>query len=432
MQTHPQTPETPATRHCRVPSSDTTPKLDQHPDSTNSTHARYEKHFPATTGVEWTASRSFSQPASRVLPPTPSHDAPTPNMLQCNSTKLREVAMDFGMFTMYMVREGAPQVEAFREWMKLIELSEEVGLDSVWLGETHFRPQRAVLASPLVVAGAVAARTSRINVGIAVQVLPLANPVRVAEEAAMIDHMSEGRLVFGVGRSSFLESYQGYNVDYGESRARYFESLEIILRAWGDEPFSFEGEFYSFQNVNVVPKPYQKPHPPIRVAVESRDTFRMIGSSGYPIFIRHQMSIAELQDLLSEYQGTRLEAGFEGPNDVIVQIPAYVAETADQAFEEPRESMMRGRRLVLEAINETADQEAYERLKALSEVPYEQVVDRTAFGTPEAVVERLQMYEEELGATGFSIDFNPGGQIPHELIVNSMRLFGDKVVPNFR
>ncbi len=340
--------------------------------------------------------------------------------------------MDFGMFTMYMVREGAPQIEAFREWMKLIDLCEEVGLDSVWLGETHFRPQRAVLASPLVVAGAVAARTSRINVGIAVQVLPLANPVRVAEEAAMIDHMSEGRLVFGVGRSSFLESYQGYNVPYGESRGRYFEALEIILRAWGEEPFSFEGEFYSFQNVNVVPKPFQKPHPPIRVAVESRDTFRMIGSSGYPIFIRHQMDVSELQNLLSDYQETRSAAGFEGPNDVIIQIPAYVAETAEHAFEDPRASTMRGRRLVLEAINEAADQEAYERLKALSEVPYERVVDRTAFGTPEAVVERLQMYINELGATGFSIDFNPGGQIPHDLIVNSIRLFADKVVPNFK
>ena len=340
--------------------------------------------------------------------------------------------MDFGMFTMYMVREGAPQIEAFREWMKLIELSEEVGLDSVWLGETHFRPQRAVLASPLVVAGAVTARTSRINVGIAVQVLPLANPVRVAEEAAMIDHMSEGRLVFGVGRSSFLESYLGYNIDYGESRGRYFESMEIILRAWGDEPFSFDGEFYSFQNVNVVPKPYQKPHPPIRVAVESVDTFRMIGSSGYPIFIRHQMDISQLQDLLGQYQEARHASGFEGPNDVILQIPAYVAETAERAFSEPQASTMRGRRLVLEALGETADQEAYERLKALSEVPYEQVLHRTAYGAPEAVVDRLRMYQEELGITGFSFDFNPGGQIPHELIVNSMRLFADRVAPNFK
>ncbi len=340
--------------------------------------------------------------------------------------------MDFGMFTMYMVREDTPHIETFREWMKLIELAEEVGLDSVWLGETHFRPKRAVLASPLVVAGAVSGRTSRINVGIAVQVLPLANPVRVAEEAAMIDHMSEGRLIFGVGRSSFLESYQGYNVDYGESRSRYFESLEIILRAWGEGPFSFDGEFFSFHDVDVVPKPYQKPHPPIRVAVESRDTFRMIGSSGYPIFIRHQMSISELQDLLGEYQETRHAAGFEGPNDVIVQIPAYVAETSERAFEEPRESTMRGRRLVAETLNEAADQEAYERLKALSEVPYEQVVTRTAYGTPEEVVERLQMYQEELGATGFSLDFNPGGQIPPELVANSMKLLAEKVVPSFK
>ena len=340
--------------------------------------------------------------------------------------------MDFGLFTMYMVREGAPQIEAFREWMKLIETAEEVGLDSVWLGETHFRPQRAVLASPLVAAGAVAARTSRINVGIAVQVLPLANPVRVAEESAMIDHMSEGRLVFGVGRSSFLESYQGYNIDYGESRGRYFECMEVILRAWGDEPFSFEGEFYSFHDVNVVPKPFQKPHPPVRVAVESMDTFRMIGTTGFPIFIRHQMDIPQLQDLLQQYQDARHSAGFEGPNDVILQIPAYVAETKEQAFSEPQASTMRGRRLVLQALGETADEEAYERLKKLAEVPYEEVLHRTAFGTPEAVVERLQMYQQELGMTGFSFDFNPGGQIPHDLIVNSMRLFAEKVAPEFK
>ena len=368
----------------------------------------------------------------KFLPSRPRHDAPSPNVLHCSPRRPREVTMDFGLFTMYMVREDTPHIETFREWMKLIEFAEEVGLDSVWLGETHFRHQRAVLASPMVVAGAVSGRTSRINVGIAVQVLPLANPVRVAEEAAMIDHMTEGRLVFGVGRSSFLESYQGYNIDYGESRARYFECLEIILRAWGDEPFSYEGEFYSFHNVNVVPKPYQKPHPPIRVAVESRDTFRMIGSSGYPIFIRHQMSISELQDLLSEYQGTRHAAGFEGDNDVIIQIPTYVAETAERAFEDPQASTMRGRRLVFEHLNEAADEEAYERLKALSEVPYERVLDRTAYGTPEAVVEKLQMYIDELGATGFSLDFNPGGQIPHDLIVNSMKLFAEKVVPNFK
>jgi alkanesulfonate monooxygenase SsuD/methylene tetrahydromethanopterin reductase-like flavin-dependent oxidoreductase (luciferase family) len=100
--------------------------------------------------------------------------------------------------------------------------------------------------------------------------------------AAIVDYISQGRLVFGVGRSSFLESYQGYNIDYTESRGRFAESLEIILKAWGEEPFSYGGEFYQFHDVNLVPKPYQKPHPPVRVAVESIDTFALTGSLGSP------------------------------------------------------------------------------------------------------------------------------------------------------
>ena len=140
---------------------------------------------------------------------------------------------------------------------------------------------------------------------------------------------AEGRLLFGVGRSSFLESYQGYNVDYAESRALFSESLEIIRRAWTEEPFSYAGKYYQFRDVNVVPKPYQKPHPPIRVAVESRDTFALVGQLGLPIFLRHQMDIPELQELLQQYQEARHAAGFPGPNDVILQIAAYVADTAE-------------------------------------------------------------------------------------------------------
>ena len=103
--------------------------------------------------------------------------------------------------------------------------------------------------------------------------------------------------------------------------------MEIILQAWGDRPFSYDGEFYQFHEVDLVPKPYQQPHPPVRVAVESRDTFAMTGSLGFPIFMRHQMSIPELQDLLAQYQEARHLAGFPGPNDVILQVGAYVAET---------------------------------------------------------------------------------------------------------
>ena len=340
--------------------------------------------------------------------------------------------MNFGIFTMFSARETSTQHEIFQEWFDVVDVAEDMEIDTFWLGESHFRPNRAMLASPLIGASAVAARTKKIGIGLAVQVLPLANPLRVAEEAAIVDHISEGRLVFGVGRSSFIESYQGYNVDYGESRALFFESLDVIQKAWGDEPFSHQGQYYEFHDVDVTPKPFQKPHPPIRVAVESRDTFNLIGELGFPIFIRYQMDIPELQDLLGGYEQKRHDAGFSGPNDVILQLAVYIAETAEQAREEPEESTMRQRRLLRESLGHAADREAYERLKRLSEVSYDDVLKRVAYGTPEEVVDRLQQYREELGITGVSLDVNPGGQVPYDRVVNSMRLLTERVIPNFK
>lgn len=340
--------------------------------------------------------------------------------------------MDFGLFSMFSAREGSTQSQIFDEWFGLVRLAEDSGLDTFWFGESHFRSNRAVMASPLIGASAASSMTSRIGMGLAVQVLPLANPLRVAEEAAMVDHISQGRLLFGVGRSSFIESYQGYNVDYGESRSLFFESLEVIQKAWSESPFSYHGEHYHFDDVDLVPKPLQNPHPPIRVAVESRETFSLIGSLGFPIFIRHQMDIPEIKELLDQYKEQRELAGFTGPNDVILQLAAYVGGTAEQARSAPEASTMRARRLVRESLSNAADEEAYERLKRISEVTYDEVLTRVAYGTPEAVVERIQWYQEELGITGVSLDMNPGGQLPHQQVVESIKLLADEVVPEFR
>ncbi len=97
--------------------------------------------------------------------------------------------MDFGIFTMFTVRETGSQFDAFQEWFQLVQQAEEQGIDTFWIGESHFRPERAVMASPLIGASAVAARTQRIKVGLAVQVLPLANPLVVASESAIVDHI---------------------------------------------------------------------------------------------------------------------------------------------------------------------------------------------------------------------------------------------------
>src|SRR6476469_299164 len=193
--------------------------------------------------------------------------------------------MEFGIFAPFYVREGRPEHEAFGEWIALAEDADRAGIDCFWLAEFHFRSQTP-LSAPLVVGGAVAARTKRMNIGLGVQLLPLANPLRLAEECATLDHLSGGRLVYGIGRSSFIDSYQGYGVDYEQSRPMFFEALEVLRRAWSQEPFSYQGEYYKFENVNVEPKPYQQPHPPIRIACESRASFAMMGKLGYPILIR--------------------------------------------------------------------------------------------------------------------------------------------------
>ena len=153
--------------------------------------------------------------------------------------------MDFGIFTMFTVREDDTQAQAFQEWFEVVRAAEDLGLDTFWVGESHFRPEHAVMAAPLIGASAIAAQTQRIKVGLAVQVLPLANPLRIAEEAAIVDHISQGRFVFGVGRSSFLESYQGYNIDYAESRGRFAESLELSSRHGATSPFPTRESFTS-------------------------------------------------------------------------------------------------------------------------------------------------------------------------------------------
>ena len=165
--------------------------------------------------------------------------------------------MEFGIFAGFNTREGHTQADAFDEWLGLADVAEEVGIDCFWLAEFHFRP-RTIVSAPLVVASAIAARTKRLKLGIAVQLLPLANPVHLAEETATLDHISKGRLVFGVGRSSFMDAYNGYNVAYEESRPRFFECLEIVRQAWGEEPFSYDGEFYQYHDVNVVPQTLSK------------------------------------------------------------------------------------------------------------------------------------------------------------------------------
>jgi len=189
--------------------------------------------------------------------------------------------MHFGIF-LEERRRGVSESATLRETIELADTGEAQGLDGVWLGEIHFNGTRSIQSAPLAFASFLAARTRRLRVGIAVQVLPLGNPLRIAEEAATVDRLSEGRLDFGIGRSGSARTYDLLGVPYGESQARFLECLAIIRQAWKGEPFSYEGEFYRWDDkITVLPRPVQRPHPPLWVASTQPDTCRLAGEKGY-------------------------------------------------------------------------------------------------------------------------------------------------------
>ena len=150
--------------------------------------------------------------------------------------------MDFGINANFNIGSNPTHAAAFQEAFEEIDLAEELGLDTVWLGEMHFNPNRSVLSAPIIVATGIATRTKKLRVGMAVQVLPLIHPLRIAEEAATVDQLSEGRFEFGIGRSGNVRAYDIMGIDYGESRERFQEALDIILLAWKGETFLLRGQ----------------------------------------------------------------------------------------------------------------------------------------------------------------------------------------------
>src|SRR5881396_4179139 len=247
--------------------------------------------------------------------------------------------MNFGIFV-EQLRRGISQPDAFREIIELAEAAETWGLDVFWLAEMLVNPARSVLSAPLLVASWIVARTRRLRVGTAVQLLPLNHPLRVAGEVATLDHLSQGRFDFGIGRSGGPRAYDALGVPYEESQARFFEALEIMLAAWKGEPFSYEGKFYRFTDVAVSPKPYRPPHPPLRMAATTPETFPRVARMGLPIFVGLRgMSIPELTEHLRIYREAWREAGHPGDGDACLRIPVYAAPTEQAAIDEPRETI---------------------------------------------------------------------------------------------
>jgi alkanesulfonate monooxygenase SsuD/methylene tetrahydromethanopterin reductase-like flavin-dependent oxidoreductase (luciferase family) len=340
--------------------------------------------------------------------------------------------MEVGLFTEFQSPPGMDEAQAFDEALAQVTAAEALGFDSVWLAEIHFQKGRSVLSSPLVIATAIAARTQRIRIGIAVQILPLAHPLHLAEDVATVDQLSKGRLDFGVGRSGLPEHYEGFNVPHAESRERFNETLEILVKAWTEDRFTHEGKFFQYRNVCVIPKPFQKPHPPLRVAATTQETYSIVGRMGMPIFIAvRTTSISDLKRFISGYHEGWREAGHPGRGEVSLIVPVYLTEDGPRAREEAEASTLHFFRSIADALSRGGTRR--EEAARLGRMTYPEILEElVVYGSPDAVTERLLELRESLGYSSLSVWMNVGGRIPHERVLGSMRLFAERVIPCLR
>lgn len=339
--------------------------------------------------------------------------------------------MDIGLFTEFQSPPGMDEAQAFDESLAQMTAAETLGFDTVWLAEIHFQKGRSVLSSPLVIATAIAARTRRVRIGIAVQILPLAHPLHLAEDVATVDHLSKGRLDFGVGRSGLPEHYEGFNVHHSESRERFNETLAILVKAWTEDRFTHEGKYFQYRNVCVTPKPFQKPHPPLRVAATTHETYAMVGRMGMPIFIAVRTTpISDLERFIGGYHEGWREAGHPGRGHVSLIVPVYLTEDGRRAREEAEASTMHFFRSIAEALSRGPRGEEAARLGRMT---YEEILEElVVYGSPDAVTKRLLDLRESLGYSSLSVWMNVGGRIPHDRVLGSMRLFAERVIPRLR
>ena len=345
--------------------------------------------------------------------------------------------MQTGIFLEFPAPDDITDQQAFQQGFQIADEAERLGIESVWLAEYHFIPF-SVLSSPVTVAAAIAARTRRLRIGLGVLLLPLGNPIRIAEEIATLDHICQGRLDFGIGRGTFPEHHDAFNSPYPESRGRFQEYLEIILKAWTTETFSFDGQHYQCRDLAVRPKPYQKPHPPLRIGLTSAETFPIIGRMGYPIFVNPSrvFALSELGQQINAYQKAWQDAGHPGKGSVGLRLPIYLAETQAQAYHEPKESAQTSMQGIGQRVAASANRPGTtgnwqaESDRILNMTYDDWLRDKVIFGTPESVLDRLLQLTEDLQLTQIVFEHNPGRRIPQDLQLKSLRLLMDKVIPH--
>ena len=227
-------------------------------------------------------------------------------------------------------------VQVYQDILKGAELAEELGFDSVWIAE-HAFSEHSIISSPHSLLSAIAARTKKVQIGVACTIVPWYSPLRFAQDVATIDIISGGRVVVGAGRGYQKREFDIYGIDIAESRDRFVEGMDIAIKAWTEERFSYSGQFFDFPEVMVIPKPVQQPTPPIlmavthspesvEIAVSNRWGLFTVGSSFFPA------SPDSDQNLISLYYRRMIDEGVAPDGIEVAAVRnVYVSNTDQEA-----------------------------------------------------------------------------------------------------
>lgn len=339
--------------------------------------------------------------------------------------------MKFGLFYEWPNPATGSWKRLFEEGLEQIQYAEEVGFDFVLVAEHHFS-NYGMSPAPLLQALAIAQRTRRIRVGTAVIVLPIWQPLRLAEEVAVLDNLSDGRFIVGIGRGYQPHEFARFGVTPQDSRQRFNECLEVLVKAWThDTSFTYHGEHYQLPHDTVVwPKPLQKPYPPIWVAGTSPDTLKLAAERDFAPIVSGFNGVDAVRDAVAGLLRFKQSAGKPTEAwEMGVQTFCCVCDTNEEAranMRYPRWQNRAGR-----ALNSLAVVDGRVQVKPYEGEPPDDVLwERLFFGDPDRVAAKYRQLAQA-GATFASCWMMAGG-IEHEKVMRTIRLMGEHVLPAVR
>ena len=319
--------------------------------------------------------------------------------------------MKFGILQFFSWPERrVPLPTVYQRALQRIEIMDQTGYDAVWLTEHHFSDYSVCPSIPVMGTYA-AARTKNLRIGAGVTLAAFYHPLRLAEEIALLDLLSGGRVNWGAGRGFDAREFRTFNVPMQESYARFREVIDIVVRAWTSERLAYTGKYFSFEDVEVLPKPLQQPHPPMWVAAASPDAIDWAASVGHSILMDPHSTHAELGEKKKLYRQKLTEYGYSfAGRDIPMARLLAVAPTDAEAAEVARQ----GATWLLKTYVDP-------KMFGVIGDPVQRYVDAVVIhGTPERVTEQLARLREEI-----SLEYMIGAPLSHD----SFMLFTEKVLP---